>query len=88
MASNDFLIGIGILLRFVGFVIFGRVMISWLVAAQILSPTNPIVNALFSVTEPILDPIRKVIPRVGMFDFSPMLVMIFLFVAAEILQRS
>ena len=88
MASNDFLIGIGILLRFAGFVIFGRVMISWLVAAQMLSPTNPIVNALFNVTEPILGPIRKVIPRVGMFDFSPMLVMIFLFIAAEILQRS
>ena len=63
-------------------------MISWLVAAQMLSPTNPIVNALFNVTEPILGPIRKVIPRVGMFDFSPMLVMIFLFIAAEILQRS
>lgn len=53
-----------------------------------MSPTNPIASMLYNVTEPILGPIRNVIPRVGMFDFSPMLVMIFLFVAASILHSS
>ncbi len=28
---------------------------------------------LFKVTEPIIDPIRKVVPNSGMMDFSPML---------------
>lgn len=76
------------LLDALGFLIFGRVMISWLVAAQIMAPTNPVASFLFSVTEPILGPIRNVIPRVGMFDFSPMLVMIFLFVASSILHSN
>lgn len=76
------------LLDALGFLIFGRVIISWLVAAQMMSPTNPIASMLFNVTEPILRPIRNIIPRVGMFDFSPMLVMIFLFVAASILHSS
>ncbi len=71
-----------------GFLIFGRVIISWLVAAQIMAPTNPIASMLFSVTEPILAPIRNVIPRVGMFDFSPMLLIIFLFVASSILHSN
>ena len=76
------------LLDALGFLILGRVIISWLVAAQMMSPTNPIASMLFSVTEPILGPIRNVIPRVGMFDFSPMLVMIFLFVASGILHSA
>ena len=76
------------LLDALGFLIFGRIIISWLVAAQMMAPTNPIVNMLYSVTEPILSPIRNVIPRVGMFDFSPMLVMIFLFVASSILHSN
>ena len=83
-----FLQGIAFLLDAVGFLIFGRVIISWLVAAQIMSPSNPIAGMLYSVTEPILGPIRNVIPRVGMFDFSPMLVMIFLFVASGIIHSS
>ena len=83
-----FLQGIAFLLDAVGFLIFGRVIISWLVAAQIMSPDNPIAGMLYSVTEPILGPIRNVIPRVGMFDFSPMLVMIFLFVASGIIHSS
>ena len=71
-----------------GFLILGRVIISWLVAAQMMNPNNPIASMLYSVTEPILGPIRNVIPRVGMFDFSPMLVMIFLFVASGILHSA
>ena len=76
------------LLDALGFLILGRVIISWLVAAQMMSPTNPIASMLYNVTEPILGPIRNVIPRVGMFDFSPMLVMIFLFVASGILHSA
>ena len=84
----DIIDAFAFVLHFFGFVIFGRVMISWLVAAQIMSPNNPIASALYSMTEPILGPIRRVIPPVGMFDFSPMLLMIFLFAAAGVLQTT
>jgi YggT family protein len=36
-------------------------------------PRNPLVNALDQITEPILAPLRRVIPRVGMLDFTPMI---------------
>ncbi len=35
-------------------------------------------NLLFNITEPILAPVRKLLPRTGMFDFSPMIVLIVL----------
>ena len=47
--------------------ILGRVIISWLN----LSSENPIVVILYQVTEPILGPIRKFLPRMGMLDLSP-----------------
>ena len=47
--------------------ILGRVIISWLP----ISSENPIVVMLYQVTEPILGPIRAILPRMGMLDLSP-----------------
>ena len=61
-----------VLLQFLSLVqllIFARVILSW-----VASPVsrNPIVELVRSVTEPILAPIRSILPRTGMFDLSPM----------------
>jgi YggT family protein len=55
-------------------VMLGRVLMSW------IDPTfsNPLGRFLFSVTEPILAPIRSVMPKTGMFDFSPLIVFLLL----------
>jgi YggT family protein len=37
-----------------------------------MDPRNPIFDFLLTVTEPILAPIRSIMPRMGMFDLSPM----------------
>jgi YggT family protein len=50
--------------------IIGRALISWI---PNLDPRNPIVEFLVTVTEPILAPIRSVMPRGIMFDFSPII---------------
>ncbi|HET7772014.1 MAG TPA: YggT family protein [Chloroflexota bacterium] len=39
---------------------------------------NPIMRILLEVTEPILAPLRRVIPSVGMLDLSPFVAMILL----------
>ena len=51
-----------------------RVVVSW------YSPrsTNVLVVILHRVTEPLLAPLRRIIPRVGMFDFSPLAAVILL----------
>jgi len=42
---------------------------------------------LHDITEPILAPLRQIIPRVGMFDFSPMVATFILVAVAEAAPR-
>jgi YggT family protein len=57
-----------ILLQILWVAILIRVLLSWFP----IDPSNPIIRVLFEVTEPVLAPFRRVIPRIGMFDLSPL----------------
>ncbi len=61
--------------------IFGRVLMSW------VSPSgnDPVSQFLNQITEPILRPIRQVLPKMGMFDFTPMIALIVLQIIRPIL---
>jgi YggT family protein len=41
-----------------------------------LSPYHPVRHALERIVEPLLAPIRRVVPLVGMFDLSPLVLII------------
>ena len=60
------------LLTAVTLAILGRVIMSW------VSPRgqDPVSQMLIQITEPILDPIRRLLPQTGMFDLAPMIVII------------
>jgi len=58
-----------------------RVVVSWVSPGQ----TNTLTNILYQVTEPILGPLRRIIPRVSMLDFSPLIAVILLQVIATLL---
>ena len=75
--------GIEILCNVLIAAIFIRVIMSWFSPR----PDNPIVIILYQITEPILGPLRRIIPRMGMFDFAPMAA-IFLLYIIRILVRS
>ena len=66
------------------FAILGRVIMSW------VSPKgdDPISPLLYQITEPILKPIRQVVPPLGMFDLTPMIALILLTVIQGILFRA
>ena len=49
--------------------LIGRVILSWIN----VSPSNPISMFIFQVTEPILAPIRRILPKMGTLDLSPMI---------------
>ena len=53
--------------------IFLRIVLSWMVQEK-----GPLMRFLFQATEPVLKPVRDLLPRVGMFDFSPIVVVIVL----------
>jgi YggT family protein len=57
----------------------------WVVLSWILPPYHPIREALDRIVEPLLTPIRRVVPLVGMMDFSPMILMILIELISRIL---
>jgi YggT family protein len=67
------------LLDLYSLVLLASVLLSWVD----LSPDNPFVRVVRQLTEPVLAPVRRVLPAVGGFDFSPLVVL----VAIRLLQR-
>lgn len=51
--------------------IFARVIISWFIPSG--SSRGGISQFINDITEPILGPIRKIMPRTGMLDLSPII---------------
>jgi YggT family protein len=47
---------------------------------------NPMADVLNSLTDPLLRPIRKVVPTIGMVDMSPMAAMLLLYIVLIVLQ--
>ena len=64
--------------------IFARVLLSWFPMAA----GNPIGRIIFDVTEPILGPIRRIIPSLGMLDISPLVALLLLQVLRSIILSS
>ena len=49
-------------------ILFGRMIFSWLPPTS--GGTATVARLLYDLTEPVLAPMRRVIPPVGMFDLS------------------
>ncbi len=85
---GNLLIGIGQVLHMIIyvylFIIVGRAIISWVNP----DPYNPIVQFLYSATEPSLRPIRRVLPIYNGIDFSPILLMIALVFLDQMLVQT
>ncbi len=60
-------------------------VIIWVVVSWVLPPYHPLREALDRFMEPILAPIRRVLPATGMIDLSPMVLMILIIVLERIL---
>jgi len=76
----DFLL---LFLNILSYAILGRVLLSWVDQTGSMRITQ----ILNEITEPILAPLRSIMPSGGMFDFTPIIAMLLLQVI-EILVRS
>jgi len=61
------------LLTFYYIVLFARVILSWF-PLQPGTALASIASIIYQVTEPVMGPVRRVIPTVGMIDISPIVV--------------
>lgn len=57
------------ILRILKYALLLRVLLSWVSP----DPTSRLNQILYQITEPLLAPIRNLLPRAGMIDFSPIL---------------
>lgn len=67
--------------------ILARVIISWLPIGED-SPFMPLVRMVYQITEPILAPIRSVLPNMGMLDLSPMIAIVLMLVLQRIAEAA
>ncbi len=53
-----------------------RVLLSWLPMAGVrIDPYNPVIRFLYTITDPILEPLRRY-TTVGMIDLSPIVALL------------
>jgi YggT family protein len=73
---------IDILFTLLELAILARVLLSWFR----LSQYHPVVNFIYQITEPILRPLRNIIPPLGMIDISPIVALILMDIIRRIIQ--
>ncbi len=60
------------------YVIVIRVVLSWIIRPNPYAAPNPVVQFLNAVTDPLLRPLRRILPRLGPLDLSPMVAILIL----------
>ena len=72
-----------LLLQLYSFVLLARVLMSWF---PNLDRSNPIVQLIFDITEPVLRPVREMLPPVSGLDLSPLVVFLGISVLMQVLR--
>ena len=79
-----------IVLDAVWYLIIASVIASWLVAFGVINTRNDIVYRVLDIlnraTEPMLRPIRRLIPPMGGLDLSPMVLLLIVYVLQREIQ--
>ena len=80
---------LSLILSLVWWVFLVMIIMSWLISFNVINTRNQFVaglwRALNQVTDPILRPIRRVIPPMGGLDLSPIIVFIIIFFLQQLI---
>lgn len=72
---------ISLIIQLYSFVILGRVLMSWVQ----VDPDSPLARTLIDLTEPVLGPIRNLLPPTAGLDFSPIIAIVLLQIIGRML---
>src|SRR6185437_6147499 len=80
-----------LILQLYTYVIIVVAVLSWLVAFNVINVYNEFVRsiwtALNALTEPLLRPIRQILPSMGGIDISPVILIILIYFIEDIITR-
>ncbi|MBN9061717.1 MAG: YggT family protein [Rhizobiales bacterium 65-9] len=78
-----------IVLQIYSWVVIAAVVLSWLIAFNIINMRNDFVamiaNAVYQLTEPLMGPIRRYMPNLGGLDLSPLVLLLGVFLIQRII---
>jgi len=92
----DVIIGPGLaliyhLIELYTWVLIIGVIMSWLIAFNVINLSNQFVRLVYDVvtrlTEPLLGPIRRFLPDLGGVDISPVILILLLWFAKDVVYR-
>ena len=63
--------------------IVARALLSWFP----ISRSNPLIQLVHQITDPLIEPIRRIMPRTGVIDLSPMIVIVVLWLMILVVNR-
>ena len=82
---------ISMILQLYSWVLIAMIIMSWLFAFNVINGRNQFVAAVWRVldalTEPVLRPIRSILPNMGGLDLSPIVVFIIIFFLQSFIAR-
>lgn len=82
---------ISLILNIIWWVFLVMIIMSWLISFNVINTRNNVVaavwRALNQVTEPILRPIRRILPPMGGLDLSPIVVFIIIFFLQQLIAN-
>jgi YggT family protein len=62
-------------------------LIAYVILSYFMDPFHPVRLGVNRIVEPLLNPIRRILPQTGMIDFSPLVLLILVQVIEYILTR-
>ncbi len=77
------------LLQIINFLslVFSLLLIAYVVLSYFMDPYHPVRQTVNRIVNPILAPIRRIMPQTGMMDFSPLVAIILVQILEYILER-
>jgi YggT family protein len=82
---------ISYLLQLYVYVIIASAVLSWLIAFNVVNTRSPVVSGiaefLYRITEPVLRPIRNMLPNLGGIDVSPVILILIILLLENVIVR-
>ncbi len=60
-------------------------VIAYVILSFVMDPYHPVRRWVNSIVEPMLTPIRRVVPLVGMLDFSPIVLLLLIRILSNLI---
>ncbi len=82
---SEFIYAVWLLFQILTFAIFFRAILSWFMVGTRSPFMANLYHGLSLITEPILAPLRRIIPTIGMIDITPIVAIVLLQIVSQVL---